>query len=139
MSKAPPVDQEAVLDRVRRWIVIAMVVNVFLAGGLALAIELSRTSLSARYEPGFPSDMLMVKNGGEQRLFDVVLEIDGRYLHQVRSLRPGVHGFEVQRAFEDRQENRPAAGYVPRLLKVMHRGGQETIEVVSPGRRARRF
>lgn len=102
--------------------------NVVLAVALFAFIELSRPSLSARYEPGFPSNMLIVKNTGA-RLVDVRLVIDGRFVHRTRALDPGVHGFEVQRAFEDDLEARPEAHYVPERLRVEHAAGAQEILV----------
>lgn len=115
--------------RARTLIVGAMILNAVLALSVSLGIFLARTSWSARYEPGFPSDMLVLKNAGGDKLREVRLVLDGRFTHRVRALGPGVHGFEIQRAFEDAQENRPPSGYIPRELVILHARGVEEMKV----------
>ena len=112
------------------WVVAAMVVNGLIAIAVATAIIANRPSLRASYEPGFPADLLVLSNRGTKR--EVVLLLDDRYAHRVRTLGPGIHGFEVQRAFEDDQANPPQAGYVPRRLLVMHGDGREEVEIIRP-------
>lgn len=120
---------KARFTRLRNLIIGGMALNALLALLVSLGVILARTSWSARYEPGFPSDMLVVKNAGQDKLRGVRLVLDGRFVHEVRLLGPGVHGFEIQRAFEDAQENRPPSGYRPRALRIQHEDGVEEVQV----------
>lgn len=115
--------------QMRRLVWAAMVLNAVVALGVAITVVAIRPTLSARFEPGFPSDMLLVKNGTGARLEEVVLELDQRWVARVRRLEPGVRGFELKHAFEDVSEARPPNGYVPRSLTVSHSEGSATIEV----------
>lgn len=113
----------------RRWIIGAMVLNGVLAVVLGSTITLSKSKLSATYEAGFPSDMLVIRNTSARPLKNVLLELDGRYIHRTSSLAPGVVAFEVQRSFEDERDLRPASGYVPERLRVVHASGVEELPI----------
>ncbi|MEL6185431.1 MAG: hypothetical protein AAFU79_12480, partial [Myxococcota bacterium] len=94
---------------------------------------LSRTTWSAHYRPGFPQNMLMVKNGSGRVAREVELVLDGRWYYRPGDLSPGAHGFPLRQVFESEDNAQFPSGYVPRQLLIVYRGGSEDLEVKALG------
>lgn len=114
-------------------ILAGVVVNAVVALSLAAGMYLARTTWSAHYRPGFPLDMLMVKNGSGRVASDVELVLDGRWIYRPGDLSPGAHGFPLRQVFEDAESERFPTGYVPRRLHIAYQGGSEDLAVEALG------
>ena len=115
--------------RLRIWIlgiftidVLATLIFVFSVGGRAIDLEVW-------FEQGFPSNMLVVRNEEGAPLKDVLLLLDNRYRLEVKLLKPGLQGFEVNRQFRDAEELTPSEDYRPRRLEVRAGGAKMQIAV----------
>ena len=120
-------------ERPKQLILGAMVANILLALVLGIVIAGSKSFLHAQFEPGFPSDMLVVRHKGRRDLRNVLLELDGRFIHRVPVLRKGTVAFEVPGFFEDEQRRSPGKGFRPHRLRVVHATVVEEIEVAARG------
>jgi hypothetical protein len=119
--------------RMRVWIlavfgldVLGVVLFVALASGRPMDLEVW-------FQPGFPSNMLVIRNEGASALEDVQLVLDGRYQLSVERLAPGLQGFEVNRAFRDASNLAPPEDYRPEELLVSTGGGTARIPVAKTG------
>lgn len=108
---------------------VAMLLNALASVILAIVVAQSGPKVSARFERGFISDRLVLKNRSSSALNTVFLELDGRYIFRIPKISPGVQSFDLQRVFEDSEANRPGPGYVPRRLRIIYEGGEEEIPV----------
>lgn len=106
--------------------VLAVLVFVLGSGGRPLDLEVW-------FQPGFPSNMLVVRNEGSRPLEDVKLLLDGRYGLEVLSLPVGLQGFEVNRDFRDADNLAPEEDYRPQTLRVETDGDSATFDVESRG------
>ena len=111
-------------------VIAAVVCNTVVALSLAVTVYAGRSTLSARYKLGFPSDMLVLENRLTKK--DVVLTLDNRFSNRVVKLTSGLHVFEVQRSFADARDVAPEWGYLPVKLHVSYQGGKEEIEILPP-------
>ena len=74
--------------------------------------------IQAWFEPGFPSNMVVLRNNEDGALEDVTLVLDLRYSMSLTELEPGISGLEVNREFRDNQNKAPKEDYRPERLIV---------------------
>lgn len=111
----------------RRRIVILAAANLVLAVAIAVGLWLTEPILSARFDPGFPADLVVVRNLGSRPMDAVVLTLDGRYVHRLGHLPAGPQVPVVLDEFVDQGSYSPVEGYVPHRLEVRHAGGVEAV------------
>lgn len=112
----------------RRFVIVAgVLLNGILALATAWIVESDRPSIEASLAAGVPYDMLVINNQRAKEAVELVL--DNRFVLQLGQLRKGLHGFEVQRAFRDKEQLAPNLGYVPRNLRIIFNAGEEEIVV----------
>ncbi len=112
--------------RMRIWLVGAFAADVL----LTLMVVLSSGAdleADAWFKPGFPSDLIVVRN--EEPLSDVVITLDGRWVHRKSYLAPGVRGLDVRDDFRDDAEARPEPGYRPKVIQISADGDSITLPV----------
>jgi len=113
--------------RMRLWVLAALGLDAVLTVGAVLALSGS-PQVEAWFEPGFPADMVIVRNLDDSPLRDVELVIDQRYRHRVALIpEEGTTGFDLRREFEDAKGRGPDQDYVPRSLVVTHSRGRREI------------
>jgi hypothetical protein len=102
--------------KMRIWIVAVLAIDamvtlgfVFVAGG--------HPNVVAWYQPGFPANMLVVRNEGGY-LKDATLVLDNRYTYAVERIDKGLNGFDVNHAFRDKDDFTPPESYRPRELEI---------------------
>lgn len=115
--------------RSRRVVYVAVAANAILAIGLAIGIHLTQPIVEARFDRGFPADLLVVRNLAERPLTRVELELDQTYVYRTEALEPGTRTFDLRRSFRDDEGTPPPIGYVPRRLRVAHARGVEAVPV----------
>lgn len=103
--------------KMRVWIVGILALDLVLTLSFVLMSGQS-FDVEVWFEPGFPSNMLVVKNQTGDPLEDVTLVLDGRYTLQVDRIEEGPNGFEVNHAFHDAQDSPPVDTYRPAQLEL---------------------
>ncbi|MEM1022243.1 MAG: hypothetical protein AAGD10_19685 [Myxococcota bacterium] len=113
--------------RMRIWVLVILGLDAVLTVVGVLAFSAS-PRVEAWFEPGFPHDMVIVRNLDDSPLRDVVLLIDGRFRHRVDKIpAEGSSGFDLVRDFADGTGRGPDDGYVPQTLVVTHTRGEREI------------
>lgn len=115
--------------RMRVWILAILAADVCLVALLAARIGSTPLDLEVWYEPGFPSNLLIVRNQEKAALSPVTLVLDGRYELRLERLEPGVRGFEVSREFRDAQQRVPADDYRPATVEVRAAGAEMALPI----------
>lgn len=103
--------------KMRVWIVGVLGLDVLLTVGFVL-FSGSALEVSAWFEPGFPANMLVVKNETGDALEEAILVLDNRYTLQVDRIETGVNGYDVNQAFRDEQDFTPPSSYKPAMLEL---------------------
>jgi hypothetical protein len=104
--------------KMRVWIVTALALDVLLTLGFVLFSGGRPLDVVVWFEPGFPANMLVVRNEGSYALRNATLVLDGRYTLAVDKIDRGLNGYEVNRAFKDNQDFSPPDSYKPRELEI---------------------
>jgi hypothetical protein len=104
--------------RMRVWIfsllgadVLVTIMFVLFSGGRALDVDVW-------FEPGFPANILVVRNEEGDPLPNATLVLDGRYRLTVDQIERGANGYEVNRVFRDSQDASPPDSYKPQQLEI---------------------
>lgn len=127
-------DQAGRFARMRLWIMGAFGLDVVLVVALATVIGARAIDVDVWFQPGFPSDMLVVRNEGGDVLRDVQFVLDDRYRLRVDALPLGLQGFEVSRDFRDASGTPPGRGYEPRVVEVRTGGASMRLDVEQKSR-----
>jgi hypothetical protein len=106
----------------------AVAANALLALLLGAILHVERPRLSARFDPGFPADLLVIHNEG-RALEAARLVLDDRFVHRVDALSPGTRTFELRRLFVGPDGEPPAPDYVPRRLRIVQPRREVILEV----------
>lgn len=119
--------------KMRVWIVafvladvVATLGFVFFSGGRPLDVVVW-------FEPGFPANMLVLRNETGAVLEDATLVLDGKYTLEVERIERGLNGFEVNHAFRDAQEFAPSDKYRPVSLEIRVDGDAVSLQIGAQG------
>jgi hypothetical protein len=104
--------------KMRVWIVAILLVDLAVTVGFVFFIGGQPLNLSVWYQPGFPSNMLVVKNEGGRPLKDVTLILDNRYSAVVDKIDRGPNGFELNHVFRDKDDFAPPDSYKPAQVEI---------------------
>src|SRR5438874_2175982 len=104
--------------KMRVWIVALLAVDMLATLGFVLLPGGTPLNLVVWYQPGFPSNLLVVKNEGGSALKDVTLILDNRYTATVERIDKGPNGFEVNHVFRDKDDFAPPDTYKPAQLEI---------------------
>ncbi len=115
--------------RMRIWIGTVLAADVLLTFLFVGVVGSQAMALEVWFEPGFPSNLLVVRNQGNDVLEDVFLVLDDRYTLRVPRLDPGPNGFEINREFHDKDDFGPPDDYMPSSLEVVSSNDKMHIQV----------
>lgn len=115
--------------RLRVWILGIFALDVLVTLVLVLSLGGREIEVEVWFEQGFPSNMLIVRNEEGEPLKDVTLRLDGRYVLQVKLLKTGLQGFEVNRQFKDAKDQTPDEAYRPKQLEFRADGSEVKIAI----------
>jgi hypothetical protein len=108
--------------RMRVWIVALLLIDVFATVAFLIFSGIRTFDVDVWFEPGFPSNMLVVRNQ-ESPVSNAILVLDERYRLSVERIDVGVNGYEVNRAFRDSSDASPPDSYKPQKLVIKFGGG----------------
>lgn len=108
--------------RMRVWIVALLSIDVIATIAFVVVSGIRTFDVDVWFEPGFPSNMLVVRNQ-EQIVSNATLVLDEKYRLSVERIEVGLNGYEVNRAFRDAQDISPPDSYKPRKLEIRFGGG----------------
>ncbi|MFO0722252.1 MAG: hypothetical protein U1E65_00630 [Myxococcota bacterium] len=116
-------DRENKYSKMRIWIfgvfgadVVATLLWVFLIAGPSL-------NVTAWYEEGFPSNLVVIQNNGRS-LSDVSVLMDGKFSAEIEELEHGATGLEIDRQFRGASDTAPERTYKPTTLEIRSGGNR---------------
>lgn len=115
--------------KMRVWIVAVVALDLFASFGFVIFSGGQPLHIVVWYQPGFPSNMLVVKNEGGRALKDVTLLLDNRYIFKAEQLDNGVNGFEVNHVFHDSNDLTPSDTYRPHEVEIRVRGNKVLLPI----------
>lgn len=121
--------------KMRVWIVGILALDVVLTLAFVLLSGGRSLDVVVWYKPGFPANMLVVKNETGDVLEDVKLVLDGRYAHQVDRIDRGLNGFDVNQLFRDASDGTPPDTYRPSQLQLVIDGDPVLLPIGAEGGR----
>ncbi|MBI2379111.1 MAG: hypothetical protein HYV07_34285 [Deltaproteobacteria bacterium] len=120
-------DAEGRFSKLRIQIVVGFVLNLLLAGVVAIAARDTEVKLDAWWLIGFPSNLIVVDNKTTERFENVTMVLDGRYSHTGAVLKPGGNSFEIEKDFLDAKKFAPLRDQPPKQLEIQ--AGLATIRI----------
>src|SRR5947209_5716686 len=104
--------------KMRVWIVALLAIDLLATLGFVFFVGGQPMNLIVWYQPGFPSNMLVVRNDGGSALKDVTLVLDNKYTATVERIDKGPNGFEVNHVFRDKEDFAPPDSYRPAQVEI---------------------
>ncbi len=115
--------------RFRLMILGVVLVNILVSFVLFFSIGRRDVEADLWFKPGFPNDLVVIRNESGGIMRDVQIVLDGRYRATVRLLKPGVKGLILNSEFFDTSQETPETGYKPRKAEIRHDGDSVNIEL----------
>lgn len=125
-------DAETRYAKMRIWIVGALVADVVGTLLFVLLASDAPPAIEAWYQPGFPANMVVIRNQSGAAIREVELLIDDRYRAKMDRLIPGPNGLRFNTDFKDRDDRVPPSGYAPKTLEI--RARDEVLRLSLPNR-----
>ena len=126
-------DSKGRYQKIRVWILFVFALDVLFTVAFVASSDPGSERFEAWFQPGFPSNMVVIRNLGERSADDVLLILDGRFRSKVATLVPGPTGLQIDTEFRDGVGGSPPDSYLPRRLEI--RFGDTVAEVrVVPNR-----
>ena len=85
-------------------------------------------NVTAWYEEGFPSNLVVIQNNGRV-LSDVAVVMDGKYTAQIEELEAGATGLEIDRQFRGPSDTAPERTYKPRSVEIRAGSSRVVLEL----------
>lgn len=115
--------------KMRVWIIAILALDAILTVTYVIQSGAKPLDVVVWFEPGFPANMLVLRNEGGEPLEDVTLILDRKYELEVERIEEGLNGYEVNRAFRDREDLGPPESYAPKELEIRIEGRSVRIPV----------
>lgn len=103
--------------KMRFWIFGLFGLDVVLTLLAVLVVAGPSLNVTAWYEEGFPSNLVVIQNNGRV-LSDVAVVMDGKYTAQIEELEAGATGLEIDRQFRGPSDTAPERTYKPRSVEI---------------------
>lgn len=103
--------------KMRFWIFGLFGLDVVLTLLAVLVVAGPSLNVTAWYEEGFPSNLVVIQNNG-RTLADVAVVMDGKYTAQIEELEAGATGLEIDRQFRGPSDTAPERTYKPRSVEI---------------------
>jgi len=110
-------DASGRLERLRKLVLGALAAQTLLTLVYVVAASGRDSPFDAWYQPGFPSNLVVVHYHGSRDLPDVRVVLDDRFEATIPHLAPGPNGLQIDRDFAA-DGRAPAADYRPTRLEV---------------------
>lgn len=118
--------------RIRVWILALVVTDLIATLGYVFFSATNPLDVVVWFQPGFPANMLVVRNDGSAPLNDATLVLDEKYLLTVERIEKGPNGYEVSSLFRDKEDQRPPDTYRPVVLRMLLHGATVRIGIGYP-------
>ena len=114
--------------KMRFWIFGLFGLDVVLTLLAVLVVAGPSLSVTAWYEEGFPSNLVVIQNNGRV-LSDVAVVMDGKYTAQIEELEAGATGLESARQFRGPSDTAPERTYKPRSVEIRAGSSRVVLEL----------
>lgn len=114
--------------KMRFWIFGLFGLDVVLTLLAVLVVAGPSLSVTAWYEEGFPSNLVVIQNNGRV-LSDVAVVMDGKYTAQIEELEAGATGLEIDRQFRGPSDTAPERTYKPRSVEIRAGSSRVVLEL----------
>lgn len=111
-------DAKGRFQKLRIWIILIFIVDVVGTVGFVASGDSAAGRFEAWFQPGFPSNMVVVRNLGQRSVDDVMLVLDGQFRTKVATLQPGPTGLQIDTEFRDGIGGSPPDSYLPKRLEI---------------------
>jgi len=116
--------------KLRFWIFGLFGLDVVLTLLAVLVVAGPSLSVTAWYEEGFPSNLVVIQNNGRV-LSDVAVVMDGKYTAQIEELEAGATGLEIDRQFRGPSDTAPERTYKPRSVEIRAGSSRVVLELAT--------
>ncbi len=114
--------------KLRFWIFGLFGLDVVLTLLAVLVVAGPSLNVTAWYEEGFPSNLVVIQNNGRV-LSDVAVVMDGKYTAQIEELEAGATGLEIDRQFRGPSDTAPERTYKPRSVEIRAGSSRVVLEL----------
>lgn len=114
--------------KMRFWIFGLFGLDVVLTLLAVLVVAGPSLSVTAWYEEGFPSNLVVIQNNGRV-LSDVAVVMDGKYTAQIEELEAGATGLEIDRQFRGPSDTAPERTYKPHSVEIRAGSSRVVLEL----------
>ena len=116
--------------KLRFWIFGLFGLDVVLTLLAVLVVAGPSLNVTAWYEEGFPSNLVVIQNNGRV-LSDVAVVMDGKYTAQIEELEAGATGLEIDRQFRGPSDTAPERTYKPRSVEIRAGSSRVVLELAT--------